>query len=128
LSRSKSSQSPLPLLEPRNPKQGRYARLLEQHELVFAVGPAGTGKTYIAAHRAANVLADGGNLIIIRPTVTVEDEDMGFLPGDLQEKIDPYMKPVMQELTAIAGKDRTRLWAPQIECCPIAYIRGRTFL
>lgn len=123
-------QQPLLPLEPRNDRQRAYLAQLKRHDLVFGVGPAGTGKTFIAAHRGASMLDDGqiDRYVIIRSTVAVEDEDLGAIPGDYDEKIAPWARPVLAELSKIAGADRVRRWKGegQIEAIPIALIRGLT--
>jgi phosphate starvation-inducible PhoH-like protein len=109
--------------------QATYLELLTQHELVFALGPAGTGKTFLAvAHGAGLLLAgDVDRLVITRPAVEA-GERLGFLPGDLLEKVDPYMAPIFEALTEILGAEqlRRRRDRGEIEVAPIAFMRGRT--
>jgi phosphate starvation-inducible PhoH-like protein len=109
--------------------QTRYLDLLSSHDLVFALGPAGTGKTFLAvAHGAGLLLAgDVDRLIITRPAVEA-GERLGFLPGDLLEKVDPYMAPIFEALTEILGAEqlRRRRDRGEIEVAPIAFMRGRT--
>jgi phosphate starvation-inducible PhoH-like protein len=109
--------------------QARYLELLAEHELVFALGPAGTGKTFLAVAHGAGLLASGevDRLIITRPAVEA-GERLGFLPGDLLEKVDPYMAPIFEALTDILGAEqlRRRRDRGEIEVAPIAFMRGRT--
>ncbi|HZZ88674.1 MAG TPA: PhoH family protein [Caulobacteraceae bacterium] len=109
--------------------QATYLELLTHHELVFALGPAGTGKTFLAvAHGAGLLLAgDVDRLVITRPAVEA-GERLGFLPGDLLEKVDPYMAPIFEALTEILGAEqlRRRRDRGEIEVAPIAFMRGRT--
>jgi phosphate starvation-inducible PhoH-like protein len=109
--------------------QARYLDLLTQHELVFALGPAGTGKTFLAVAHGAGLLLAGevDRLVITRPAVEA-GERLGFLPGDLLEKVDPYMAPIFEALTEILGAEqlRRRRERGEIEVAPIAFMRGRT--
>jgi phosphate starvation-inducible PhoH-like protein len=109
--------------------QARYLELLASHELVFALGPAGTGKTFLAVAHGAGLLVSGevDRLVITRPAVEA-GERLGFLPGDLLEKVDPYMAPIFEALTDILGAEqlRRRRERGEIEVAPIAFMRGRT--
>jgi phosphate starvation-inducible PhoH-like protein len=109
--------------------QARYLDLLSHDELVFALGPAGTGKTFLAVAHGAGLLVSGevDRLVITRPAVEA-GERLGFLPGDLLEKVDPYMAPVFEALTEILGAEqlRRRRDRGEIEVAPIAFMRGRT--
>jgi len=109
--------------------QARYLELLASHELVFALGPAGTGKTFLAVAHGAGLLVSGevDRLVITRPAVEA-GERLGFLPGDLLEKVDPYMAPIFEALTDILGAEqlRRRRDRGEIEVAPIAFMRGRT--
>jgi phosphate starvation-inducible PhoH-like protein len=109
--------------------QAHYLDLLAQHELVFALGPAGTGKTFLAVAHGAGLLLAGevDRLVITRPAVEA-GERLGFLPGDLLEKVDPYMAPIFEALTEILGAEqlRRRRDRGEIEVAPIAFMRGRT--
>jgi phosphate starvation-inducible PhoH-like protein len=109
--------------------QARYLDLLNAHELVFSLGPAGTGKTFLAVAHGAGLLLAGGvdRLVIARPAVEA-GERLGFLPGDLLEKVDPYMAPIFEALTEILGAEplRRRRDRGEIEVAPIAFMRGRT--
>ncbi len=109
--------------------QARYLDALAAHDLVFGLGPAGTGKTFLAVAHGANLLRAGSveRLVVTRPAVEA-GERLGFLPGDLTEKVDPYMAPVWEALSAILGTDalRKRRERAEIEVAPIAFMRGRT--
>jgi len=114
---------------PKTPTQARYLEALAQCELVFGLGPAGTGKTFLAVAYGAGLLLRGAvdRLIVSRPAVEA-GERLGFLPGDLTEKVDPYMAPVWEALTDILGAEqlRRRREKGEIEVAPIAFLRGRT--
>ena len=109
--------------------QARYLDMLAKHELVFGMGPAGTGKTFLAVAHGAGLLLRGevDRLVVTRPAVEA-GERLGFLPGDMNEKVDPYMAPVWEALTDIIGPDqlRRRRDKGEIEVAPIAFMRGRT--
>jgi phosphate starvation-inducible PhoH-like protein len=109
--------------------QARYLEALGAHDLVFGLGPAGTGKTFLAVAHGANLLRSGAveRLVVTRPAVEA-GERLGFLPGDLTEKVDPYMAPVWEALSTILGADalRKRRERGEIEVAPIAFMRGRT--
>jgi phosphate starvation-inducible PhoH-like protein len=109
--------------------QARYLEALAEHDLVFGLGPAGTGKTFLAVAHGAGLLRAGAveRLVVTRPAVEA-GERLGFLPGDLTEKVDPYMAPVWEALTTILGADalRRRRERGEIEVAPIAFMRGRT--
>ena len=114
---------------PKTPMQARYLEALSACELVFGLGPAGTGKTFLAVAHGAGLLLRGAvdRLIVSRPAVEA-GERLGFLPGDLTEKVDPYMAPVWEALTDILGAEqlRRRREKGEIEVAPIAFLRGRT--
>ena len=109
--------------------QANYLQALERAELVFGLGPAGTGKTFLAVAHGAALLRSGvvERLVVTRPAVEA-GERLGFLPGDLSEKVDPYMAPVWEALTQILGTEafRRRRERGEIEVAPIAFMRGRT--
>jgi phosphate starvation-inducible PhoH-like protein len=113
----------------KTPGQARYLEALEHHPLVFGLGPAGTGKTFLAVAHGAELLKAGEveRLVVTRPAVEA-GERLGFLPGDLNEKVDPYMAPVWEAMTRILGGDqlRRRRERGEIEVAPIAFMRGRT--
>jgi phosphate starvation-inducible PhoH-like protein len=114
---------------PKTATQAKYLQALSNCELVFGLGPAGTGKTFLAVAHGAGLLLRGevDRLIVSRPAVEA-GERLGFLPGDLTEKVDPYMAPVWEALTEILGADqlRRRREKGEIEVAPIAFLRGRT--
>jgi phosphate starvation-inducible PhoH-like protein len=116
-------------VQPRGENQRAYLDLLEKRPLIFGVGPAGTGKTYLAVSAAVSALRQGlyRRLIITRPVVEA-GERLGFLPGDLQQKLNPYMRPIYDALYALVGvEETTRLEeSGVIEVAPLAYMRGRT--
>ncbi len=114
---------------PKTAAQARYLEALGSHDLVFGLGPAGTGKTFLAVAHGASLLRSGEveRLVVTRPAVEA-GERLGFLPGDLNEKVDPYMAPVWEAMTAILGAEalRRRRERGEIEVAPIAFMRGRT--
>ena len=109
--------------------QKQYVEAIKKHDITFGIGPAGTGKTYLAVAMAASALKnkDVEKLILARPAVEA-GERLGFLPGDLQEKVDPYLRPLYDALYDILGREATlRLKEKEtIEVVPLAYMRGRT--
>ena len=109
--------------------QAAYLELMNRCELVFGVGPAGTGKTFLAVAHGASMLLRGevDRLIVTRPAVEA-GERLGFLPGDMNEKVDPYMAPIWEALNDILGPDqlRRRRDKGEVEVAPIAFMRGRT--
>ncbi|MBP1851303.1 phosphate starvation-inducible PhoH-like protein [Rhizobium halophytocola] len=113
----------------RTPTQDVYMRALERSELVFGVGPAGTGKTYIAVAYAAQLLERGmvDRIILSRPAVEA-GERLGFLPGDMKEKVDPYLRPLYDALYDMMPGDKVEraITAGVIEIAPLAFMRGRT--
>jgi len=114
---------------PRNVNQRRFMRAVVQQDYVFSTGPAGTGKTYLAVAMAAAYLLDKQvrRIVVTRPAVEA-GERLGFLPGDLAEKINPYLRPVYDALYDILGYDKvSKLMERQmIEIAPLAFMRGRT--
>jgi phosphate starvation-inducible PhoH-like protein len=114
---------------PRSANQGRYMEALARHELIFALGPAGTGKTYLAVAQAVSQLITGSvdRLILSRPAVEA-GERLGFLPGDMKEKVDPYLRPLYDALydTLPAEQVERRIASGEIEIAPLAFMRGRT--
>jgi phosphate starvation-inducible PhoH-like protein len=117
------------LVVPRNLNQRRYIQAVTQHDYVFATGPAGTGKTYLAVAMAAASLMDKQvrRIVLARPAVEA-GERLGFLPGDLEEKINPYLRPVYDALYDIVGYDKVAKLIDRqvIEIAPLAFMRGRT--
>lgn len=109
--------------------QKTYVDSVKQHDIVFGIGPAGTGKTFLAVVMAVQALRNGQvkRIILTRPAVEA-GESLGFLPGDLQEKVDPYLRPVYDALFQILGKTATERMMERgvIEIAPLAYMRGRT--
>ena len=116
-------------IEPRSPGQAAYMEMLANHEMVFGVGPAGTGKTYLAVAQAVAMLQAGrvDRIVLSRPAVEA-GERLGFLPGDLKEKIDPYLRPLYDALHDMMPGDQVlrRLASGEIEVAPLAFMRGRT--
>ncbi|WNS74341.1 PhoH family protein [Bacillus sp. DTU_2020_1000418_1_SI_GHA_SEK_038] len=109
--------------------QSQYIRSIRTNDLVFGIGPAGTGKTYLAVVMAVNALKNGRvkKIILTRPAVEA-GESLGFLPGDLKEKVDPYLRPLYDALHDIFGAEHTERLIERgtIEIAPLAYMRGRT--
>ncbi len=116
-------------VRPKTMGQTSYSRSIKAHDIIFGIGPAGTGKTYIAVALAINALKNKevAKIILARPAVEA-GERLGFLPGDLQEKVDPYLRPLYDALYDILGRESTlRLKEREvIEVVPLAYMRGRT--
>ena len=115
-------------VRPRSPAQAAYLEMMRHHPLVFGIGPAGTGKTYLAAAFAAHMLHERrvDRLILSRPALEA-GERLGFLPGDLKEKIDPYLRPLYDALFDVLGEAAGRLMEQGvIEVAPLAFMRGRT--
>ena len=116
-------------IEARSPGQSLYIRALHENELVFGLGPAGTGKTYLAVAAAVDLLMTGRveRIILSRPAVEA-GERLGFLPGDLRDKVDPYLRPIFDALNEMLPADQVakRLGSGEIEVAPIAFMRGRT--
>ncbi len=114
---------------PRSPGQAAYMEALGQHEMVFGVGPAGTGKTYLAVAQAVAMLQAGrvDRIVLSRPAVEA-GERLGFLPGDLKEKVDPYLRPLYDALGEMMPQEQVvrRLGTGEIEVAPLAFMRGRT--
>ena len=113
----------------RGPNQARYLHAIATHDINFGIGPAGTGKTYLAVAMAVDALNDNRaqRLILVRPAVEA-GEKLGFLPGDLTQKVDPYLRPLYDALYEMLGIERvTKLIERNvIEIAPLAYMRGRT--
>ena len=114
---------------PRSATQIRYMEALARDEIVFALGPAGTGKTYVAVAQAVQMLMQGqvDRLILSRPAVEA-GERLGFLPGDMKEKVDPYLRPLYDALYDMLPAEQVerRITSGEIEIAPIAFMRGRT--
>ena len=109
--------------------QRQYVSAIRRHDLIFGIGPAGTGKTYLAVVMAVQALKNGQvkRIILTRPAVEA-GENLGFLPGDLKEKVDPYLRPLYDALHDVLGHEHTQRLIERgaIEIAPLAYMRGRT--
>jgi phosphate starvation-inducible PhoH-like protein len=116
-------------LQGRTPRQREYLRSILSHDITFGIGPAGTGKTYLAVACAVDALERDAiqRIVLTRPAVEA-GERLGFLPGDLAQKVDPYLRPLYDALYDLLGFERTaRMFEKQaIEIAPLAYMRGRT--
>lgn len=116
-------------IAPKTVNQKQLVAAVEENDLVFAIGPAGTGKTYISVALAVRALKNKEvkKIIITRPAVEA-GENLGFLPGDLKEKIDPYLRPIYDALTDMIPAEKLRYYKENgiIEIAPLAYMRGRT--
>ena len=114
---------------PRSAMQATYMEALTRNDIIFALGPAGTGKTYLAVAQAVSQLITGSvdRLILSRPAVEA-GERLGFLPGDMKEKVDPYLRPIYDALydTLPAEQVERRIASGEIEIAPLAFMRGRT--
>ncbi len=117
------------LVTPRSKNQAAYLQAMASHELVFGLGPAGTGKTYLAVAQAVGMMKRNQveRLVLSRPAVEA-GERLGFLPGDMKEKVDPYLRPLYDALQDMLheGKLTTRVASGEIEIAPLAFMRGRT--
>ena len=117
------------VIQPRSPGQARYLEEIARNDIVIGIGPAGTGKTYLAVAMAVDALLKNRvkRIILARPAVEA-GESLGFLPGDLQEKVDPYLRPLYDALEDMLPHDRIRraIESRTIEIAPLAYMRGRT--
>ncbi len=109
--------------------QARYVAALQKHDIVFAIGPAGTGKTYLAVAAAVHALKSRQveRILLVRPAVEA-GESLGFLPGDMKEKVDPYLRPLYDALNDLLSFEKIRRFLDLgvIEVAPLAYMRGRT--
>lgn len=116
-------------LQGRTPMQRTYIRNILDHDISFGIGPAGTGKTYLAVAVAVDAYEKGAveRIVLTRPAVEA-GEKLGFLPGDLSQKVDPYLRPLYDALFDLLGADKTQrlLEKQHIEIAPLAYMRGRT--
>jgi phosphate starvation-inducible PhoH-like protein len=116
-------------VRPRTEGQSRYVRALQEKDLTFCIGPAGTGKTYLAVAAAVNALLQGQirKIVLCRPAVEA-GEKLGFLPGDMAAKINPYLRPLLDALHDLMDYDQIKRYmdADLIEIIPLAYMRGRT--
>lgn len=114
---------------PRSATQAEYIQTMMQNELVFGLGPAGTGKTYLAVALAVSMMLEGtiDKIILSRPAVEA-GENLGFLPGDLKDKVDPYLRPLYDALYEMLPADQVdkKIALGEIEIAPLAFMRGRT--
>jgi phosphate starvation-inducible protein PhoH and related proteins len=117
------------VVAPKSPTQKKYIDAIESHDMVFAIGPGGTGKTYLAVAMAVSALLskEVNRIILARPAVEA-GERLGFLPGTLQEKVDPYMRPLYDGLHDLIEADKLERFLEKdiIEIAPLAFMRGRT--
>lgn len=117
--------------QPRGTRQSNYYKAMQKSATVIGVGPAGAGKTYVAASFAAEQIASGAKkrLILSRPSIAIEGEEHGFLPGDLIKKMAPWTAPIMDVLIERLGNElvKTMLGDGRIQVIPIGFMRGRTF-
>src|SRR5690606_20535745 len=116
-------------IQPKTPGQREYLSLIQENDIVVGIGPAGTGKTYLAVAKAVEALARKRvrRIVLARPAVEA-GESLGFLPGDLQQKVDPYLRPLYDSLEDMMPPERVQraLETRVIEIAPLAYMRGRT--
>ncbi len=116
-------------IRPRTATQGEFIEAMNKYEMVFGLGPAGTGKTFLAVAKAVSEMLAGNvdRIILTRPAVEA-GENLGFLPGDLKDKIDPYLRPLYDALYDMLPADMVdkKLESGEIEIAPLAYMRGRT--
>ena len=124
-----SLRTPKRVVHARSPRQRDYVRNILTHDINFGIGPAGTGKTYLAVACAVDALENNRvqRLVLVRPVVEA-GERLGFLPGDVEQKVDPYLRPLYDALHEMLGFDRVGrlLEKNTIELAPLAYMRGRT--
>ncbi len=117
------------IIQPKTPGQAQYMKLIADNDIVIGIGPAGTGKTYLAVAMAVDALARKRvrRIVLARPAVEA-GESLGFLPGDLQAKVDPYLRPLYDALDDMMPPERVQkaLETRTIEIAPLAYMRGRT--
>jgi phosphate starvation-inducible PhoH-like protein len=122
-------QAPLKQVIAKSKSQSDYMNAIDKYDVVFGIGPAGTGKTYLAVAKAVDALINDevSRIVLVRPVVEA-GENLGFLPGDISQKIDPYLRPLYDSLYDLLGYERvTKLIERNaIELAPLAYMRGRT--
>lgn len=122
-----------PVLKPRNLAQANFVEAIHNNDIVFGVGAAGTGKTYVSAFMAAQALENNeiDRIIICRPAIQAADEDLGFLPGGLRDKAEPYLRPMLDAFKTFwrfaPHKFDMYMKFEKIEIAPLAFMRGRTF-
>lgn len=116
-------------IKPKTINQSKYVKSIKNNNLIFAIGPAGTGKTLLAVDYAIKEIIKGKykKLIITRPVVEAGGEKIGFLPGDIDDKLDPYIRPIIDYVEDIIGRDAREWFRNHIEIAPLAFMRGRTF-
>jgi phosphate starvation-inducible PhoH-like protein len=116
-------------LHGRTPRQAQYLQQIQEHDITFAIGPAGTGKTYLAVASAVDALERDAvkRIVLVRPAVEA-GERLGFLPGDMAQKVDPYLRPLYDALYDLMGFEKTskQFERSAIEIAPLAFMRGRT--
>ncbi|NLI97865.1 AAA family ATPase [bacterium] len=121
--------TPRKIIKPQSEHQEKYIKSIEENSVTFGIGPAGTGKTYLAVAKAVEALANDriDRIILTRPAVEA-GESLGFLPGDLKEKVDPYLRPLYDALSDMIPAERMRRFLDNqvIEIAPLAFMRGRT--
>jgi len=121
--------APLKPVVAKSKAQSEYIQAIGKYDVVFGIGPAGTGKTYLAVAKAVEALVDEevSRIVLVRPVVEA-GESLGFLPGDIGQKIDPYLRPLYDALYELLGVERVERLIEQkiIELAPLAYMRGRT--
>ncbi len=121
--------TPRKVIRPQSAHQESYVKSIEENAVAFAIGPAGTGKTYLAVAKGVEVLSNSAidRIILTRPAVEA-GESLGFLPGDLKEKVDPYLRPLYDALSDMIPAERMRRFFDNqvIEIAPLAFMRGRT--
>ena len=121
--------APLKQVVAKSKSQSDYLRAIDKYDVVFGIGPAGTGKTYLAVAKAIDALLndDVKKIVLVRPVVEA-GEQLGFLPGDISQKIDPYLRPLYDALYELLGVERVSKLIDRnaIELAPLAYMRGRT--
>lgn len=131
-SNQRTNRNPIPEeIRPLNASQDVYMRSIERNHVVFGLGAAGTGKTFLAAAAAVKLLNQNkvGRIVVCRPIVEACDEDIGFLPGYIRDKCDPYIRPIYDGFEVFWGSQglSQKLKMGLVEICPLAYMRGRTF-
>ncbi|MFP6666206.1 MAG: PhoH family protein [Pirellulales bacterium] len=116
-------------IRPKTPGQGRYVSAMREHELVFSIGPAGSGKTFLAVAMAVSALKNEliRKIVLVRPAVEA-GESLGYLPGDIEAKINPYLRPLLDALREMIDYEQFKRYSEQdvIEVIPLGYMRGRT--
>ncbi len=130
ISRKANGDTKLVSIRGKSDNQRSYLKSINDNKMTFCVGPAGTGKTYLAVHMAAQMLRldKVSKIVLCRPVVPA-GEDLGFLPGDVREKLDPYLRPLYDAFRDFLepGQLKAHLDEETIEIAPISYLRGRTF-